>query len=575
MLSTVAQVKTDVLIIGSGAAGARAAIEAAEFTAAVTLAAKGAPRRSGTTNLAGVHYAAALGHADEDTPWEHFHDTIVEARWLADQELARVMCLHGPKSVHDLERYGLHWYRTPDGTHYKQLPAPGHSFNRGVHYNGKTGKMVQDALIDEVKRHPNIHLLGDVFITQILVDDSGVVGAVGIHLERGELLAISTRSVVIATGGAGMVFKVTDMETGSTGDGIAMAFRAGADLIAPEMHQFFPTAFVWPETLRGVAVNSSQLWKLGLRLYNANDERFMERYYPEQKEHMPRDILSQCIFREITEGRGAEHGGVWLDTRWIEEFETLRRDRPRSYIWPEKLGVNVQRIEVAPTYHFTLGGIRINTEAETTIPGLYAAGEVVGATHGANRLAGNALTECLVFGEIAGRNAALRALSTTARPAPEAMVRAECQRLRGVLPETGTGRRPRAIYDDLRHAMYHNVGIVRDGRRLRAAVRRVAELREEVRSVQLTNTQHYNVEWIWALELDGMLELADLFATGAEMRTESRGAHYREDYPLLDNENWLKNILVRREGKRHVYWTEPVTLPYLSEVKMRYAEPSR
>jgi succinate dehydrogenase / fumarate reductase flavoprotein subunit len=155
------------------------------------------------------------------------------------------------------------------------------------------------------------------------------------------------------------------------------------------------------------------------------------------------------------------------------------------------------------------------------------------------------------------------------------MVQAECQRLRGVLPETGTGRRPRAIYDDLRHAMYHNVGIVRDGRRLRAAVRRVAELREEVRSVQLTNTQHYNVEWIWALELDGMLELADLFATGAEMRTESRGAHYREDYPLLDNENWLKNILVRREGKRHVYWTEPVALPYLSEVKMRYAEPSR
>lgn len=572
MLDRVKVFTTDVLVVGTGAAGARAAIEACEFTADVILVCKGFPGRSGTTNLAGVHYAAALGHCDEDTPWEHFKDSIIESRWIADQELLYLMCFHGPKSIHDLERYGLHWYRMEDGKHYKQLPAPGHSFNRGVHFDGRTGKMVQDKLLAEVQRHSDIRLMGDIFISSVLVDDDGVVGATGIDLQTGDFIVFSAPTVVLATGGAGMIYDVTDMETGSTGDGIAIAYRAGADLIAPEMHQFFPTSFVWPTTLRGVAVNSSQLWKLGLRLYNANDERFMERYYPEQKEHMPRDILSQCIFREIQEGRGTEHGGVWLDTRWIENFDKLRRDRPRSYIWPEKLGVDVRRFEVAPTYHFTLGGVRINPNAETNIPGLYACGEIVGATHGANRLAGNALTECLVFGEIAGRNAALMVMGEN-RPQkdPISLAENERRRLVDVLKSGGSGRRPGEIYKELRQIVYSNVGIVRDGLGLNRAITATQALREEASSMNIADIERYNVEWIWALELDYMLELTVIFAKGAEMRTESRGAHFRSDFPDTDDENWLKNILVRRESKEDVFWTEPVNLPYLGEVKARYA----
>lgn len=571
MLDNVRRIKTDVIIIGTGAAGSRAAIEVSEHNAKVILISKGSPGRSGTTNLAGVHYAAALGHADDDSPQHHFNDTIIEARWIADQELAWTMCMNGPKTVYDLERYGLKWYRTKDGKRYKQLPAPGHSYNRGVHFDGRTGKMVQKNLTDEVRRHKDIQIVGDTFITQILVDDNGVVGAIGIDLKTGELLVFEASSVILATGGTGMIYKVTDMETGSTGDGIAMAYRAGADLIAPEMHQFFPTSFVWPDTLRGVAVNSSQLWKLGLRLYNIKDERFMERYYPLEKENMPRDILSHCIFREIQDGRGTEHGGVWLDTRWIKSFEELRHDRARSYIWPEKLGVNLQRFEVAPTYHFTLGGVRINSDAETSVPGLYACGEVVGATHGANRLAGNALTECIVFGEIAGRNAAQHALMPHSHLLiKDTMVNQERHRLIGLLTSNGSARQPREIYDDLRETMYQNVGIVRDGIRLQSAIERVGELKEEAKSMRMADIEQYNVEWIWAIELDGMLQLAELFAKGALMRTESRGAHYRSDYPDTDDEHWLRNILVKLENGRDTFWTEPVELKYLKEVKARY-----
>jgi len=574
MLSETKYIDTDVLVIGSGAAGARAAIEACEYTAKVLLVSKGVPGRSGTTNLAGVHYAAALGHADQDSPWHHFEDTIVEARWIADQDLALKMCQHGPKTVYDLERYGLNWYRQEDGILYKQLPAPGHSYNRGIHFNGKTGKMVQQSLMYEINRHPGIRLLSDIFITTIFVEDGEVAGAGGINLQSGELVVIHSNSVILATGGAGMLYKVTDMETGSTGDGIAIAYRAGAEIIAPEMHQFFPTAFVWPETLRGIAVNSSQLWKLGLRLYNAEDTRFMEQYYPEEKENMPRDILSQCIFKEIQEGRGTDHGGVWQDTRWIETFDELRRDRPRSYIWPKKLGVDVSRFEIAPTYHFTLGGVRINTNAETSVPGLFACGEIVGATHGANRLAGNALTECMVFGEIAGRNAALRALgnSMKARTA-ELLVNAERDRLRGILKsDPKAARRPGELFEELRHVMYFNVGIVRDAVSLQTALDQVNELSEQARSIRLADIERFNLEWIWSLELNSMLQLAGLFAKGALLRTESRGAHFRADYPNTDDANWLKNIIVSKVGNEDVYRTESVNLKHINEVHPRYEE---
>jgi len=544
-------IETDVLVIGSGAAGCAAAIAADEYGARVTMIAKGAIGRSGNTNLAGVVFAAGLGHTDpRDNPRVHLEDTILEGRFLGDQHLVKVMCDHAPHTVYDLSRYGVEWYLMEDGKHFLQAPTPGHRYNRGVHHDGRTGEKVQRALMDEVQRHCDIICISDLLVTTLLHEEGRVIGAAGIDLKTGKLVSIAAGSVIVATGGAGKIFSVTDMETGSTGDGMVWCLRAGASLIDPEMHQFFPTSFVYPETLRGTAIATSALWVYGLRLFNAKNERFMERYYPDEKENVPRDVLSQCIYKEILEGRGTEHGGVWLDTYAVENWEHWRRDRARSYIWPAKLGVDVRRAEVAPTSHYTLGGVRINEKAETGVEGLYAAGEVAGGIHGANRIGGNALADCMVFGEIAGREAAL------SRRGPGKLdmmlLEAEKERLNELLGRTVAKRevRPAELIVRLRRTMYEKAGVVRSGKLLKEAL---ADL-EEIRSLMAQNMivgsdPHYNPEWIWAIELDSMSVLSELTVRAAQMRTESRGAHFRVDYPEPDNDQWLKHIAVRLEGE--------------------------
>ncbi|MFQ5854064.1 MAG: FAD-dependent oxidoreductase [Anaerolineae bacterium] len=557
--------KTDVLVVGTGAAGCRAAIEAAEYGADVALVSKGAYGRSGTTNMAEVVYAAGLAHTDRnDKPWYHFEDTVVEGHWLGDQRLIKILADEAPKTVYDLERYGVPWYRMEDGKYYYQLPTPGHRYDRGVHFDERTGRKVQDALVKEVNKHVKIHPQSDMMVVGLLVDDGRLVGASAIDLHRGKLVIYETKAVILATGGAGMMYQVNDMERGSTGDGIAMAYRAGAELIAPEMHQFFPTAFVWPETMRGTIVTTSNLWVFGLRMYNALGERFMERYDPVEKENVPRDVLTQCIFREIVEGRGTEHGGVWLDATNIEGWDRLRRDRARSYIWPAKLGVNTDRFEIAPTYHFTMAGIRIDTDAQTNIDGLYAAGEVVGGIHGANRIGGNALPECLAFGAIPGRHAAL-----AERPNPivsDGMVKDEMRRLTKLLvPRREGDLRPVDVLRELQQIMYRHVGIVRDADSLREGIDNIERLcHEDMPRVGVGAGKVFNWEWIWTIELDCMLEQAKIYAQAALIRTESRGAHYRSDYPEVDNENWLRNIVVRKEAGEPHYYQEPVEFPYIA-----------
>jgi fumarate reductase (CoM/CoB) subunit A len=557
-------IETDVLIIGTGAAGCRAAIEAAEYGAEVKLVSKGVFGRSGTTNMAEVVYAAAIGHTDKlDKPWYHFEDTILEGHWLGNQQLVMQLTVEAPKTVYELERYGLPWYRMQDRKHYYQLPTPGHRFDRGVHYNESTGKKMQSALVKEVERHVNISPLNDILVTGLFVCEGEICGASAIDLKDGNLIVIQARAIIIATGGAGMMYEVTDMEHGSTGDGIAMAYRAGAQLIAPEMHQFFPTAFAWPDTLKGVIVTSSNLWKFGLRLYNADGNRFMEQHFPNEKENVPRDVLSRYIYEEIAEGRGTEHGGVWLDTTNIEGWDSLKRDRARSYIWPEKLGVDTNRFEIAPTYHFTMGGININANAQTNIRGLYAAGEVVGGIHGANRIGGNALPECMVFGAIAGRHAALNL--TDSKKVLETQISDELDRIKKQLtPLEETELRPIDGLRKLKSIMYQHMGIVRNAQGLKRGLGKL-ELLENVDlpRIGVDSGRIFNWEWIWRLELGNMIEQARLFILAAQLRTESRGAHFRSDYPETDDQNWLKNITVIRTKDGPEFSTLPVDFQYI------------
>lgn len=564
MLELGGLMKTDVLVVGTGAAGCRAAIEAAEYGADVVLLSKGVLGRSGTTNLAEVVYAAAIAHTDTlDKTWYHFEDTVLEGHWLGDQRLVKLLADNAPKTVYDLERYGLPWYRMEDGKHYYQLPTPGHRFDRGVHFDESTGSKMQAALVEEIDRHKEIHPFNDTLVTNVFVEDGQVVGASAIDLHTGKLVIFKTGAIIIATGGAGMMYAVNDMERGSTGDGITLAYRAGAELIAPEMHQFFPTAFAWPETLRGTIVTSSNLWGFGLRLYNAKNERFMEKYFPDKKENVPRDVLSRGIFLEILEGRGTEHGGVWLDASNIDGWEYLRRERARSYIWPAKLGVNTERFEIAPTYHFTMGGIRINPNAQTNVAGLYAAGEVVGGIHGANRIGGNALVECMVFGEIAGRHAAL----TVERNIRfrDSMIQDELKRLQSSLkaPQQ-VDLRPVDALRSLKQTMYLHVGIVRSAGGLKEGLEKLECLEmEELPRVGVGPGNVFNWEWIWKVELENMIEQAKIYTRAALMRTETRGAHYRSDYPEADNKNWLKNIVVRKENGEATFETAPIEFPYI------------
>jgi fumarate reductase (CoM/CoB) subunit A len=557
-------IKTDVLVVGAGAAGCRAALEAAEYGASVTLVAKGAIGRSGTTNLAEVVYAAAVAHTDRrDCPQYHFEDTVTEGHWIGDQRLIKLLADGAPKTVYDLERFGTPWYRMEDEKHYYQLPTPGHRYDRGIHYNESTGIKVQTALVDELKRHPGVRMMDDIFVTGVFVDDGEIVGASAIDLHEGKMIIFQTGAIIIATGGAGMMYLVTDMEGGSTGDGITLAYHAGAQLIAPEMHQFFPTAFVWPETLRGVIVTSSNLWVFGLKLFNAAGERFMERHFPVEKENVPRDVLSRYIFLEILEGRGTENGGVWLDASDIDGWDYLRRERARSYIWPTKLGVDTERFEIAPTYHFTMGGIRIDTHAQTTVRGLYAAGEVVGGIHGANRIGGNALPECLVFGAIAGRHAALT--RSPDRLVRQSQIEDELTRLRDrLLPAEQAELRPVDALKKLKRIMYFHMGIVRDERGMKEGLEKLEKLEcEDLPRVGVGPSSVFNWEWIWKIELEHMLEQAKIYTEAARMRTETRGAHYRSDYPATDNQNWLKNIIVHKSEGGPRFAIEPVEFPYL------------
>ncbi len=558
-------IESDVLIIGSGAAGCRAAIEASKYVEEVSMVAKGPFGKCGTTNLGSVVYAAALGHADpRDRPEVHFEDTIVEGRYLGSQRVVEVLALNAPESVYELERFGMRWYKTENGR-FLQLPTPGHRYDRGVHFDELTGRMIQAALVEEVGRHPNITVHSDFFCTSLLTGERAAAGVTAIDVRDSRFVVFKAKATVLATGGTGQIYAITDMPTGATGDGYAMAYRIGVELMDMEMGQFFPTAFVHPDSLRGILIASSAFWKLGLKLYNAKGERFMERYFPENKENVPRDELSKAIFTEIMEGRCTEHGGVWLEASDIPDYEERVKHRPRSYIWPRRFGLDTKRFEVAPTYHFTMGGIRIDEYCRTNIPGLYAAGEVAGGVHGANRLGGNALAECLVFGAIAGRNAGKRASDVGSSSYDMREVEKERDFVFEVLKRrVPRGVRPIELKRRLQALMQSNIGIVRDAVHLAEAINLIEDLKTEAKlKLTVADVEAYNFEWIEALELWNMLTVAEMTAKSALLRAESRGAHFRRDFPNTDNQKWLKNIMVRLEDKEMKLIPTPVSLTKL------------
>ncbi|NOZ82965.1 MAG: fumarate reductase subunit A [Euryarchaeota archaeon] len=545
----------DVLVVGGGGAGARAAIEARRHGAEVLVVVKGLFGRSGCTVMAEGGYNAAFGFVDpSDSREHHFEDTVIGGRWLNNQKLVEILVEQAPERLVELERFGAVFDRV-EPEKYDQRYFGGQRFRRTVHRGDRTGHEMMSALKEEVYRL-GIDVLEEVAITRLLLADGAVAGATGLDLIHGRFLLFRAKAVVLATGGAGRIYSITTNPFQKTGDGYALAYNAGAELIDMEMVQFHPTGMVYPPSASGLLVTEAVRGEGG-KLYNALGERFMLRYDQERAELSTRDVVTKAIFREIAEGRGTEHGGVYLDVTHVPD-EIIEQKLGTMLAQYLDVGVDIRRepMQVSPSAHHFMGGVRIDEHCRSTLPNLFACGECAGGVHGANRLGGNSLAETQVFGAIAGRSAAQAAASRSHAKIDLEALEEEHSRIYRF--ESGEGELPYTLRAELQRVMWEHVGIIRSRQSLENALRKIAELRKQVEHVSVESGLRYNLQLLTAVELENMLLVAEIIARSALLRTESRGAHYRSDYPEEDP-RWVKNIVVSRAGEGMLLRTvEPV-----------------
>ena len=541
-------IKSEVLIIGSGGAGCRAAIEVSNEGKEPLIVSKGLSFRSGCTGMAEGGYNAVLKLVDPDDSFEaHYKDTIKGGSYLNDPDLVNILTRESPERLHDLEEYGALFDRQESGE-LNQRPFGAQTYRRTCFQGDRTGHEIMTALKEEIVKR-GIKTIDEVMITSLILNDRDalmpkVIGAIGVDLKTSETIYFQSKAVILATGGAGQLFPVTSNTTQKNGDGFALAYRAGAELLDMEEIQFHPTGMVHPESKKGVLVTEAVRAEGG-RLINSEGERFMSNY-DDRMELASRDVVARAIYNEIQEGRGSEHGGVYLtvahlDPDYIDEkLETM-------VIQFEDAGVDIKTepMEVAPTAHHHMGGVRIDEDGRTTIENLFACGEVCGGVHGGNRLGGNALADTQVFGKRAGFTAALACdISDYEFNIPD--IEEEENRIKSLIRE-GTNK-PQDMKKEIQQLMWDNVSIVRNEFKLRHALKRLMKMREELKDLDVKNVKQYNESLITALEVTNMVDICILIVKSAILRRESRGAHYREDFPQSDD-TWKKSIVM---GKNRV-----------------------
>lgn len=549
---------TDVLVVGSEAGGGRAAIEAADCGAEVILATKSIMAKSGNTVKATFSCNAALGLADQrDNPSEHFKDTVVGGRYINNQKLVDIFTSQAPERVEELGKWGMKW--DTDNGRYRQTKLYGHSYPRSLSVGFRVGQEMTRVLRLQVKQRPCVRLLSDFFVTTYVRSEAGpVAGATAIDVKSGEFVFIKAKAIIDATGGGTHMYRINSGTPETTADGMAMASRIGAELIDMEFVQFV-LAMVNPVSLRGYGALAAfaKSWIRG-KLYNVMGERFMRVYAPDRMELADRDVLCRAIFNEIREGRGTPGGAVWLDCSFLADTIIETRIQQLAPNWVFRglnlldYGLDLRRVplEVGPSAHFFCGGLRVDGNFETSVEGLFGAGECVGGPSGANRLPGNALAECLVGGVIAGRKSAERAKSVDYAAIDRSLLIKEHERVHRVLSRR-EGVRPFEIKKRLQDVMWEKAGVIRDESGLRAAISEIERMRVEdlPRLALALPGKVYNREWIEGLELENMLDVARIVATAALFRTETRGNNWRADYPQSSS-SWLKNNVVRvSEGK--------------------------
>ena len=589
----------DVLVIGAGGAGLRAAIEASAAGARVGLVTKSLLGKAHTVMAEGG-IAAALANVDGRDDWKtHFADTMRGGQYVNDPAMAEFHAREAPDRVRELEAWGAVFDRTDD-ERILQRNFGGHKYPRLAHVGDRTGLEMIRTLQDH-----GIHLGMEVHmewtITRLLTDGGRVVGAFGYDREKGRFHLFRASAVVLATGGIGRAFRITSNSWEYTGDGHALAYAAGAELIDMEYVQFHPTGMVWPPSVRGILVTEGVRGEGGV-LRNSEGRRFMFddipdlyanqtasdpeegwRYTQGDKdarrppELLTRDHVARCIVREIREGRGSPHGGVFLDIAWIREKlkdgpAHIRRKLPSMYHqFKELAGIDItaEPMEVGPTTHYVMGGVRVDGETQMSrVPGLFAAGECAGGLHGANRLGGNSLSDLLVFGKRAGQYAAAYASENPrgdhASAEGEQSESASAEALAPFDDPAGGAEavNPYAIQSELQDLMQDRVGIVRNQEQLESGLEGVLALRERSAGVRVDGNRSWNPGWHTALDLPNLLLVSEAVARTAALRKESRGAHFREDHPGKDD-RWGRTTLVARrgaDGEMEIV-EEPVTEP--------------
>lgn len=566
----------DVIVIGAGGAGLRAAIEASASGVSVGLVCKSLLGKAHTVMAEGG-VAAAIGNVDDRDGWQvHFADTMRGGQYLNNWVMAEIHAKEAPARVLELEAWGAVFDRTKDGR-VLQRNFGGHKYPRLAHVGDSTGLEMIRTLQDH-GIHQGIEVYMEHTVTTLLKDGDRVVGAFGYDRERGRFRIYKAAAVVLATGGIGRAYKITSNSWEYTGDGHALAYNAGADLVDMEFIQFHPTGMVWPPSVRGILVTEGVRGEGG-RLLNNKGERFMFddipdlyknqvakddeegwRYVLGDKEaHRPpelltRDHVARCIVREVKEGRGSPHGGVFLDIAWIKEKmknapEHIKKKLPSMYEQFKELAnvdITTEPMEVGPTTHYVMGGVRVDGLTQmSTVPGLFAAGEVAAGLHGANRLGGNSLSDLLVFGKLAGEHAA-RWAKEHGQGHIDAEQARDAEREALAPYERDGAENPYGVQSDLQEMMQEKVGIVRNENDMAAALDAIAALKRRADGVGVEGHREYNPGWHTALDLANLLTVSEAVARSALDRRESRGGHFREDCPDKSDEFAKHNTVVRK-----------------------------
>ncbi len=549
-------------MVGAGGAGFRAAIEAFDRGLNVLIVSKSLLGKAHTVMAEGG-IAASLGNVDPQDNWKvHFSDTVVEGQKLSNWRMAEIFAKEAPDRVYELEYYGALFDRTEEGK-IMQRPFGAHTYRRLCYIGDRTGLELIRTLQDQALNR-RIPFIDEVVVSWVFAEagTGRIAGAFGFRVTTGNMILFHCKAVFLATGGCGKVYSVTSNSWESTGDGIALAYRAGAELMDMEMIQFHPTGMIFPAGVRGMLVTEAVRGEGGI-LTNINGERFMEKYDPKRKELSARDVVARSIYSEIMAGRGTPNGAVYLDITH-RGADYIKKKLPSMYAqFLEFAGIDItkQKMEVAPTVHYQMGGVRVNPETcETSLRGLYAAGEVACGLHGANRLGGNSLSDILVFGRRAGIAASEYAKSVTPPQVQDADIQKEIARILGPF-KVVNGSNPFELKERVAQTMWRYVGIVRNEEELKKGLEEIGRIRLDSKSVQAKGPRAYNQSWEACLSLWNMCLDCEAIIKSAITRKESRGAHTRSDFTTKDDSKWMVNIVTKTRDSQMTQDLVPVPIP--------------